>query len=111
MMLQLVQGQLQAYNNRNIIDFCKYFHPEVKTYKMSDQSLICDGIEQFKTIYKKRFDDNPNLHCDLKSRVVLAESIIDEEWVTGLSGNQPASHVVAVYSFRDNLIDRVWFVR
>ena len=110
-MLELVEGQLQAYNLRDIEKFCLFFHPEVKTFKLSDQSLICEGINQFKIIYQKRFSENPSLHCELKSRIVLGESIIDEEWVTGLTGDLPPSHVVAIYSFRDNLIDRVWFTR
>jgi hypothetical protein len=64
----------------------------------------------FRQRYHQRFSENPQLNCELRSRIVLGDSVLDEEWVTGASGVSP-SHLVAIYYFRDNLISKVFFTR
>lgn len=108
-MIELAQGQLDAYNQRDLEKFCSFYHPQVEVFRLSNNEKTCDNIETFRSMYKTRFEENPELHCELRSRVVLNDSVLDEEWVTG-AGPTP-SHVVAIYSFRDNLISRVWFAR
>lgn len=111
-MIALAQGQLDAYNNRDIQTFCTFFHPEVKVYRLGEVvEQTCNGMETFREIYRKRFDENPGLHCELRSRVVLNGSVLDEEWVTGVTGASAPSHVVAIYGFRDGLISSVCFTR
>lgn len=111
-MLELVQGQLEAYNQRDIEKFCTYFHPEVQVFRLNEVPIkTCEGMDSFKKMYSNRFANNPELHCELKSRIVLNASILDEEWVTGVVGQETPSHVVAIYSFRDNLIGYVYFTR
>lgn len=107
--LALVQGQLEAYNQKNIEKFCQYFHPEVKVWRLSSGALACEGLAQFREIYSQRFSGNPDLHCEIKNRILLKEMILDEEWVTGEAGKSEPTHVVAIYGFRDGLIDRVSF--
>lgn len=108
-MIALAQGQLDAYNQRDIDTFCSFYHPRVEVFRLSNNEKICEGIESFRALYQSRFEENPELHCELRSRVVLNESILDEEWVTG-AGPSP-SHVVAIYHFSDDLIRRVNFTR
>lgn len=108
-MTALVQKQLDAYNSRDIDAFCKFFHPEVKVVNLVSGSVRCSNIEDFRKGYEEMFSQSPNLHCELKSRIVLDEVVIDEELVTGIQGDSKGVHVAAIYAFRDGLIDRVWF--
>ena len=108
-MLKLCQGQLDAYNIGDINLFTNFYHPDVHAFRLQDNELIFKGIEALRSLYKKRFEDNPNLHCELKSRVVLEQSILDEEWVTGLMNQESSTHVVAIYKFKDDLIHSIWF--
>jgi len=108
-MIELAQGQLDAYNQRDIEKFVSFYHPKVQVFRLAQNEKTCDNIETFREMYKKRFDENPKLHCELRSRVVLNDSVLDEEWVTG--GGPNPSHVVAIYGFTDNLISHVWFAR
>lgn len=108
---ELVQGQLVAYNNRDLEKFCSYYHPEVKITNLFSERLACDGIEKFREIYKNIFHRCPELLCKLKLRIVLENAVIDEEFVTGLSDYPRGLHTAAIYSFRDGLIDRVFFPR
>lgn len=108
-MIELCQGQLDAYNQRNIDKFSTFYHPMVKAFRLASGETILSGIDELKKLYAKRFSDNPQLHCELKSRVVLENSVLDEEWVTGVVGQQKPSHVVAIYQFKDDLIHSIWF--
>ena len=108
-MIELCQGQLDAYNKGDIVQFAKYYHPEVKAYRLHSNEQFLNGIEELNVIYKRRFSENPNLFCELKSRVVLESSVLDEEWVTGLTHQEKPSHVVAIYRFEDHLIHSIWF--
>jgi len=109
-MVELAQGQLEAYNQRNLEKFCQFYHPQVKVYRIDNNELTCDNINQFREIYRNRFDSSPGLRCELKSRIVLGTKVIDEEWVT-TSASSEGSHVVAIYGFQDELISHVWFAR
>lgn len=112
-MIALASGQLEAYNKRDIEKFCTFFHPEVQVWSRQNGEPVktCSNMETFKRMYQSRFENNPDLHCELRSRVVLNDSVLDEEWVTGVTGQEAPSHVVAIYAFRDDLIGYVWFTR
>lgn len=100
----LVQGQLEAYNARDIEKFCSFYHPEVTVYRVGESTPFCSGIENFKKSYGQKFETTPDLHCTLKSRIVLKGKVLDEESVV-----PSGSHVVAIYDFKDGLIKDIWF--
>ena len=106
----IVQKQLDAYNKRDLAEFLSCFHDEVCVTQLVSKTTS-SGKELFTQRYKTLFENNKNLHCELKSRIILNTVIIDEEWVTGASAFPQGLHTIAIYSFRDNLIDRVWFPR
>ncbi len=108
-MIELCQGQLEAYNKKDIVQFASYYHADVKAYRLLGNELILNGIQDLKSLYGKRFLQNPNLFCELRSRVILDESVLDEEWVTGVTNQTKPSHVVAIYKFKDDLIYSIWF--
>lgn len=111
-MVALAQGQLDAYNKRDLDTFCKHFHEEVQVYRVGQvPEKTCEGMNAFREVYRGRFESNPDLHCELKGRIVLNNSVLDEEWVTGVTGATQPSHVVAIYHFKDGLISAVWFTR
>lgn len=110
-MIALAQGQLDAYNNRDLEKFLSHYHPQVEVFRLNTGDCICNDFQTFTKIYKERFEQNPNLNCELKNRIVLENTVMDEEWVTGVTGATAPSHVVAVYAFADGLISKVWFVR
>lgn len=108
-MLVLVQRQLEAYNRRDIDGFCDCFHSNVMTSQLATGMTISKGLVAFRHIYSKLFSSTPNLHCELKTRVVLDQTVVDEEIVTGIARSPQGIHAVAIYGFRDGKIDRVWF--
>ncbi|MFN3698375.1 MAG: nuclear transport factor 2 family protein [Pseudobdellovibrio sp.] len=109
--LKLVESQLEAYNNRDLVKFLECFHDEVAVYRLNTNEQVSSGFEVFGSNYKRLFDNNPELHCELKSRVVVTDLIVDEEYITGRAAYPNNIHAFAVCGFRDNKIDRVWFGR
>ena len=109
--LALVQRQLEAYNARDIDVFCSCFHPEVKVVRLVSNEVRSTNIDQFREGYRQLFAENPDLHCELKSRIILDSAVVDEEFITGLKTMPSGLHALAIYAFRDGLIDRVWFPR
>lgn len=107
---RLVQGQLDAYNRRDIDSFCRFFHSDILAYRLVPTfEQRVKGMAAFREGYGAMFAASPKLHCELKSRIVLNDTVIDEEWVTGRLNSPDGAHVCAIYAFRDGLIDRVWF--
>lgn len=113
-MIELAQGQLDAYNARNTEQFCSYYHEQVEAFELNGEKqetqLICRGKEQFRQIYDKKFKATPELYCELTHRIVTKFSVIDEEHVI-VEKNKPRVHAVAIYEFKDNLIYRIHFVK
>lgn len=108
-MIALCQGQLDAYNARDLVKFASFYHPDVTAYRLSNSEPILKGLVQLRSMYGKRFSENPQLHCELRSRIILAETVLDEEWVTGVVSQQRPAHVVALYKFKDDRIHSIWF--
>ncbi|MFZ4715684.1 MAG: nuclear transport factor 2 family protein [Bacteriovoracaceae bacterium] len=108
--LKLVENQLEAYNSGDIEKFCQNYHQQVVVKKLHDTQVIVKDIEEFRELYSKLFQNFPNQKCSIKSRIMVNDSIIDEEMIMGRPTYPDGFHVVAIYSFRDNLIDRVCFV-
>lgn len=108
-MISLVQGQLDAYNQRNLEKFCGFFHNNIIVRNLAAGTTVCEGMAAYQKIYGPLFANNPGLHCKLEHRTVLDSAVIDEEWVTGIEKFPEGLKAVAIYGFRDGLIDRVWF--
>ncbi len=105
----LAQSQLEAYNRRDLDAFCSCFHDEVKILNLVSDETRCSGKTRFREGYRHLFESSPQLHCEIRSRIVLDSAVIDEEYVTGSAKYPNGIHAVAIYGFRDGLIDRVWF--
>ncbi len=98
-----------AYNSLDIEKFCSYFHSDILVKRLQDQVVLLEGMDSFKESYRKLFLKYPSQLCELKSRIVLNEFVLDEEMIFGREEFPDGKHVVAIYGFRNELIDRVWF--
>ena len=107
--LELVQKQLEAYNAFDLEKFCACYHQEIIAKKLPEAKILIQGMESFKSTYQKLFLTHPQQNCVLKSRILINDVVIDEEFISGRSNKPEGLHAVAIYGFRDGLIDRVWF--
>ena len=104
--VSIVQKQLNAYNARNLDAFMATYHDDVELYDFPG-TLLCKGKEQM----RKQYDfvnKVQNLHCEIKSRIIQGNIIIDQESVSGF-GSKPVE-ATAIYHIENNKIKKVYFI-
>lgn len=103
----LAQRQLNAYNLRDIDAFLEPYAENVEIYTFPDE-LQTKGKDNMRKIYASKFENTPNLHCELVNRIVQGNTIIDQERVQ--FGNQIVE-AIAVYHIEDGKIKKVYFIQ
>jgi hypothetical protein len=106
---KLAQAQLVAYNNRNIDAFLEPYSDSVEIYQYPNK-LLSKGKETMRVEYGKMFEQTPSLHCNLVKRMVLGNTVIDEESVI-FSKTAPPFKAIAIYTVQNNKIQRVTFIQ
>ena len=104
---ELVQMQLNAYNMGNIESFLLPYSDTVKVYEFPDE-FSYQGIDNMRKGYTSFFEQVPDLHCQLINRIVLGNTVIDQERVTGLPDGS-VIHAIAIYKIKDGKIQEVYF--
>ena len=105
--LALVQRQLNAYNARSLEAFLEPYSDDVELYQFPDK-LLSKGKEEMRKGYAF-FKDVPDLHCEIKERIIQGNIIIDKESVSGF-GSKPVE-ATAIYHIIDGKIKKVYFIQ
>lgn len=105
---EVVQKQLDFYNNHELDGFISTYHEDIKIYNLIDNSIILEGKKVLKEKYRERFEIL-KVHADIQNRIVIGNKVIDHEHVTNVKTDIIVK-AVAIYEISDDLIKRVWFV-
>lgn len=108
MIEEIVQKQLDFYNNHDLEGFISTYDDEIEIYNLDDNSVMIKGKEQLKNNYRERFEVL-KVHAEIKNRIIIGNKVIDHEQVTGIEKGK-VKKAVAVYQVENNLIKKVWFV-
>ncbi len=103
------QRQLNAYNARDLEAFLEPYSDSVELYNFPND-MWAKGKTRMREVYGGMFERTPELHCELKNRMVLGNTVIDEERVTGFP-NGRVIEAIAIYKIEEGRIARVYFVR
>ncbi len=103
----IVQKQLDAYNARDIEAFLDTYSDDVELFNFPNQSSS-KGKEAMRKGYQGFFEATPDLHCEIKNRIVIGNKVIDEEYITANGSNFSA---VAIYEVENGKIAKVTFLR
>lgn len=106
---KLAQEQLDAYNNRDIEAFVLPYAENVKVFNFPSE-LLYEGLEKMYDLYGRMFARTPDLHCKLVNRMVMGNTVIDQEEVT-ITKNELPMRAIAIYKIIDGKIAEVYFVR
>jgi len=101
----LVQQQLNAYNAHNLEAFLDTYADDVELYDFPGK-LVCKGKDQMRKIYGF-LNNSPDLHCQVKSRIIQGGTVIYKEVVTGVSG---LGESTAIYQTENGKIKKVYFI-
>ncbi len=105
----LAQRQLNGYNARDLEAFLEPYSDSIELYNFPDDRWG-KGKAQMREIYGGMFERTPELHCELVNRMVLGNTVIDQERVTGF-GEGRVIEAIAIYKIVDGKIAQVYFVR
>lgn len=104
----LAQQQLNAYNLRNMEAFLAPYADSVELYLFPNK-LITKGKIEMKKSYETMFLQLKDLHCEVTKRIILGDTVIDHEIVTGI-GPTPLK-AIAIYKIENNKIAKVYFIQ
>lgn len=103
---QVVEAQLNAYNQGDLDAFIKTFDQNVVFTDATGKTTM-EGLEEVKARYKAYFEASPELHSDIQKRIVQGNFVIDHEYITGRYGNPEIYELVLVFEVRNKKIVRV----
>lgn len=106
---EAAQAQLDAYNARDIDAFVAIYSENVQVFNHPNH-LRFEGRAELRRRYGPYFEKTPDLHADVTKRMVLGDTVIDDE--AGLS-NGNKWHAIAIYhvEIETGEIDKVWFIQ
>ena len=76
---------------------------------MFPNQLLGKGKGFMRKDYAEMFKNTPNLHCDIKNRTVLGNTVIDHEVVSGFGSNH--LEAIAIYEIKNDKIAKVYFIQ
>jgi hypothetical protein len=102
----VVQGQLEAYNARNLTRFLEFFAEDVQVQRMPNLEPSISGKAALSAFYATQRFHLPALHAELVGRLVLGNKVFDHERIFGV---QPEPfEIVVAYEIKDSLIAKMW---
>lgn len=108
---QIVQENLDFYNDRNIEGFMSSFSKDIKVYNLGDPKPSMNGLEEVRKIYTNLFEKSPKLHSNILKRIVFGNRVIDHESITGRNGNSDILELVLIYEVKDQKINKITVLR
>ncbi len=106
---EIVQKQLEAYNAKDLDAFLALYSNNVKAFNFPDKEIF-SGIKSMRAGYEAFFKENPNLLCVVLQRMILNNTVIDHENITGLA-NGKEINTIAIFKIENGKINRIYFIR
>ncbi len=103
----VVQEQLVAYNAKDIDAFTKTFADDIKAFDYPNTPSF-EGKEKLREMFTGFFTTTPDLHSEVKNRMVIGNIVIDLEEVTA---NGDTFGAVAIYEVTNGKIASMYFIR
>lgn len=105
---EVVQRQVNAYNAGDLDAFLATYH-DGATLMDADGKIETQGIPAMRARYGPMFAKYPGLHARIPKRIVVGDTVIDEEIVSAKP--EPGEmRAVAIYTVRDGKIATVRFI-
>lgn len=108
---KVVQASLDAYNAHDFEKFISFFSEDIEMYELHESEPNVKGITEVRKRYKDYFDASPNLHSEIKNRMVFGNKIIDYEYITGARGSKEPYELIFMYEVENGKIIRTTAIR
>ena len=108
---EVVQENLDYYNQRNIEGFMSSFTDSITLFMFGKSEPIAQGKESIRKLYKELFDDSPKLHSTILHRTIIGNKVIDHESIRGRKGSKKPVKLVMIYEVSGDKIVRMTVIR
>lgn len=108
---QVVQKQLESYNQRDIDGFMSVIDDNVIFYDYSDGNVTMSGAVACKEFYAKLFEASPGLYSTILQRISFGNKVIDHERIAGRNGNKDLLELILIYEVEKEKIIKVTVLR
>lgn len=108
---QVVQKQLDTYNNKDIDGFMSVIAQNVAVHDFTTGEITVEGFEACKKIYSALFEASPKLHSKILTRIVFENKVIDHEYITGRKGSDTPIELVLIYEVNNEKITKITVMR
>jgi hypothetical protein len=102
----VVQRQLEAYNDRDLQRFLAQYSEAIQNFRPPAVIPAIVGKKAFGEFYATQRFNHAGLHAELLGRMVLGNKVIDHERIQGVRA-QPFEMAI-VYEVNNGLIECVW---
>jgi hypothetical protein len=107
--VEVVQRQLDAFNDHDLESFLPLFAEDVVIYDLLDGHVVLRGIEPFRERYVEVFRERSLVRAELGGRLVLGGIVVDLEHLTD-GDEHPPEEALAIYEVEGDVVTRMWFV-
>lgn len=108
---EVVQENLNNYNQRNIDGFMASFPDTIALYLYGKSDPVANGKEEVRKLYKALFEVSPKLHSTILHRAIIGNKVIDHESIKGRKGNKKTIKIVMIYEVSEGKIVRMTVIR
>ncbi|NBX81349.1 MAG: steroid delta-isomerase [Flavobacteriales bacterium] len=108
---QIVQSNLEAYNNRDLETFMSWFSDDIALYSFGEMKLLASGKPAIEKLYKELFEASPKLHSTILKRIVFENKVIDHESIVGRKGSSDVLEIVMIYEVKDGKIFKMTSIK
>ena len=105
-----VDAQLAAYNAHDVDAFMVCYSADC-VVDDADGTRLLTAHTEMRTRYVALFQNSPKLHCEIVSRIVIGDYVIDEESITGRVPDLRRAVVIYRVDRSSGLISHVRFLR
>ena len=108
--LEVVDRQLDAYNKRNYQIFTSCYQSDIVSFDLNTLETIEEmSGDNFFRHYSKKFQENPEIHCQVIERIISGNMVIDKERISNFQGGNHDELVI--YQVDKGVISKMWFKR
>ncbi len=99
--VDVVQRQLEAYNERDIEAFIETFHDTAIFVDFKTGEIRMKGKMDIKEKFDSYFKESPELHSDVIKRMEIGNSVIDHEHIVGSRGSAEMREIIMIYEVNE----------
>jgi hypothetical protein len=89
----------------------EYIANDIAMYNMGECDPYLKGKEKVRERYASYFEKSPELHSEIKQRIIFDNKVMDHEYITGSNGSSEPFELIFIYEVKDGLIVKTTAIR